>query len=249
LRELEKDLDRLDKVDQGKDPSLLKSREKDDATSGRRKKLLSESERKFTEYAQLLTTAREFASFNRPAARDYQSVKSYFDEEAPLCNVESYIYWKEDIITLKPGRETAWLDAFIENVLQKLSSRFIRYIFCSPELYRKTDADVTGIMLYSRKRIDVVALLVITAMVLALLIIPVYILWHLMGAIQSGKDTAIIIGILLVFTLTFSGALSLLTRAQRHEILASAAAYCAVLVVFIGNVGQPSPPQNSYMAI
>jgi hypothetical protein len=53
-------------------------------------------------------------------------VKSYFDEEAPLCNVESYIYWKEDIITLKPGRETAWLDAFIENVLQKLSSRFIR---------------------------------------------------------------------------------------------------------------------------
>jgi hypothetical protein len=101
--------------------------------------------------AQLLTTARDIASFNRPAARDYQSVKSYFDEEAPVCTVESYIYWKEDIITLKPGRETAWLDAFIERVLQKLSSRFIRvrviypawmrldyqltisqYIFCSP---------------------------------------------------------------------------------------------------------------------
>jgi hypothetical protein len=119
-------------------------------------------------------------------------------------------------------------------------------------------------MLYSRKGIDVVALLVITAMVLALLIIPVYILWHLTRAIQSGKDTAIIIGILLVFTLTFSGTLSLLTRAQRHEILASAAAYvmskvlpwiprkltsvdryCAVLVVFIGNVGQPSPQKTS----
>jgi len=123
---------------------------------------------------------------------------------------------------------------------------------------------VTGIMLYSRKGIDVVALLVITAMVLALLIIPVYILWHLTRAIQSGEDTAIIIGILLDFTLTFSGTLSLLTRAQRHEILASAAAcvmskvlpsiprkltsvdrYCAVLVVFIGNVGQPSPPKTS----
>ena len=88
-------------------------------------------------------------------------------------------------------------------------------------------------MLYSRKRIDVVALLVITAMVLALLIIPVYILWHLMGAIQSGKDTAIIIGILLVFTLTFSGALSLLTRAQRHEVLASAAAYVMPKVPFL----------------
>ena len=54
LRELEKDLDRLDKVDQGKDPSLLKSREKDDATSGRRKKLLSEIERKFTEYGHII---------------------------------------------------------------------------------------------------------------------------------------------------------------------------------------------------
>jgi hypothetical protein len=50
LRELEKDLDRLDKVDQANDPSLLKSREKDDAASGRRKKLLSDIEEKFKEY-------------------------------------------------------------------------------------------------------------------------------------------------------------------------------------------------------
>jgi hypothetical protein len=49
------------------------------------------------------------------------SVKSYFDEEAPLCNVESYIYRREDIITLKPGRENAWLDAFVEGTLQKFS--------------------------------------------------------------------------------------------------------------------------------
>jgi hypothetical protein len=80
-------------------------------------------------------------------------------------------------------------------------------------------------MLYSRRRIGLLASLVITAMVLALLIIPVYILWHLTRAIQSGTDTAIIIALLLVFTLTFSGTLSLVTRAQRHEILASAAAY------------------------
>jgi hypothetical protein len=165
-------------------------------------------------------------------------VKSYFDEEAPLCNVESYIYHKEDIITLKPGRETAWLDEFIENILQKLSSRFIRYLFCSPDIYQKTVPEVTGIMLYSRRRINFVASIVLTATVLALLIVPVYFLWHLTRAIQSGTDTAIMIGVLLVFTLIFSGALSLLTRAKRHEILASAAAYCAVLVVFIGNVGQ-----------
>jgi len=42
---------------------------------------------------------------------------------------------------------------------------------------------------------------------------------------QTGRTTSIIIGVLLVATLVFSAALSLLTRAKRHEILASAAAY------------------------
>lgn len=54
LRELEKDLDRLDKVDERKDPSLLKSREKDDAANGRRKKLLYDIEEKFKEYGHLI---------------------------------------------------------------------------------------------------------------------------------------------------------------------------------------------------
>jgi len=66
---------------------------------------------------------------------------------------------------------------------------------------------------------------IITAMVLALLILPVYLMWHLTRATQSGAAAAIIIGVLLISTLVFSGALSLFTRARRHEILASAAAY------------------------
>ena len=45
------------------------------------------------------------------------------------------------------------------------------------------------------------------------------------------------IGTLLIFTLAFSSALSIFTKARRHEILAAAATYCAVLVVFLGNVG------------
>lgn len=64
----------------------------------------------------------------------------------------------------------------------------------------------------------------IMTMILALLIVPVYLLWHLTKGSDSGRSTAIIIGVLLVFTLVFSGALSLFTRAKRHEILASAAA-------------------------
>lgn len=47
------------------------------------------------------------------------------------------------------------------------------------------------------------------------------------------------IGILVVFTLFFSAAMSVLTKAARHELFAASAAYCAVLVVFISNFGGP----------
>lgn len=74
-------------------------------------------------------------------------------------------------------------------------------------------------------------------MITVLLIVPVYILYHLILS-QGNKGTdAICIGVLFVFTLAFSAVLSLFTGAKRHEILAAAAAYCAVLVVFLGNVG------------
>lgn len=56
LRELEKDLDRMDKYDQIENPSLLKSREKDDAVNGSREKLLCKVEDKFKEYGNLVST-------------------------------------------------------------------------------------------------------------------------------------------------------------------------------------------------
>lgn len=62
-------------------------------------------------------------------------------------------------------------------------------------------------------------------MILTLLIVPVYILWNLTRDIQSTRAVAIIIAVLLVSTLVFSIVLSLFTKAKRHEVLASAAAY------------------------
>jgi hypothetical protein len=50
----------MDKIDQKEDPSLLRSREKDNASNGRRKKLLSDSEEKFKEYGCLFNTPYEY---------------------------------------------------------------------------------------------------------------------------------------------------------------------------------------------
>lgn len=62
-------------------------------------------------------------------------------------------------------------------------------------------------------------------MILVLLVVPTYLLYHLTNDIEQGSRTsALCIGVLLVFTLAFSAVLSLFTRARRHEILAAAAA-------------------------
>jgi Family of unknown function (DUF6594) len=54
LRELEIELDRLDKRDENGNPSRLRSRAKDEALSGMRKELIRETEQKFHEYGACL---------------------------------------------------------------------------------------------------------------------------------------------------------------------------------------------------
>jgi uncharacterized membrane protein YhaH (DUF805 family) len=78
---------------------------------------------------------------------------------------------------------------------------------------------------------------ILTLIILLLLVVPIYVLYHMVHDVGSREAYMTCIGILLVFTLAFSSVLSLFTKARRHEILAAAAAYCAVLVVFLGNVG------------
>ncbi len=90
---------------------------------------------------------------------------------------------------------------------------------------------------YTRSRLDRLVLAIITSAILLLMIIPVYILYSLVGELGTRKANATYMGVLLLATLAFSAVLALCTRARRHEILGAAAGYCAVLVIFLGNVG------------
>lgn len=147
LRALEEKLDLIDKRDEA-DPEnekLLRSRDLDDKSNSPRKALLETIETKFKEYgnwnlhenpsyidlmkhiAELLNIAQTLVALNRPSARDYNSVLNHFENNSPLHSEdELYIYRKEDMITLKPGRENAWLDGIVEKGLQKFSCQPIR---------------------------------------------------------------------------------------------------------------------------
>jgi hypothetical protein len=76
---------------------------------------------------------------------------------------------------------------------------------------------------YNVDRIKAVATTIITIFIVALFILPIYILWHLSKS-ESYQNTAMSFGVLLIFTLIVSIELSVFTKAKRHEILGAAAA-------------------------
>ncbi len=92
----------------------------------------------------------------------------------------------------------------------------------------------SSIYYYSPSRIDTFVGLLITAVIFVLLVIPVIVMYRL-TSFGSDHATFRAIAVLIVFTLIFGAAMSMLTRAKRHELFAASAAYCAVLVVFISN--------------
>lgn len=78
--------------------------------------------------------------------------------------------------------------------------------------------------------------LIITSVIFLLLVLPVVVMYQLSSlGLADQKSTFRVIGVLIVFTLLFSAALSVMTTAKRHELFAASSAYCAVLVVFITN--------------
>ncbi|KAL8736923.1 MAG: hypothetical protein Q9181_002188 [Wetmoreana brouardii] len=141
LREMENELDSMDLRDANtsdKTRKCLKSRGKDFARAGAqgsptRKDLLRSAECKLLEYGQVLLQAQQLVSMNKPADRDHLSVQNFLENgflengesTRPLMQADSeFVYRKEDLVTLRPGRESAWLDAFVE--------RLLKLIHCQP---------------------------------------------------------------------------------------------------------------------
>ena len=80
---------------------------------------------------------------------------------------------------------------------------------------------------------------ILTVIVLALVVVPGYILLTLQATKQSDitQQGHAQFGIICVFTLIFSASYSGLTKANRHEAFLVTAAYAAVLLMFLGLAG------------
>jgi hypothetical protein len=204
--------------------------------------------------------ARDLQSFQKPSDRNYRSLRRYCYKKKPLLDegLES-IRTKEDMVTIHNGRERKHLRyRYAHDVLESEKTHHLPILqkyFRTPEAQEKTtDPDISY---YSSSRIDKLVNILITFIIFCLLVIPVITMYQLTNTaahievdpsgnttttstIDTNKrDTFNAVGVLMVFTLLFSAAMSLLTKAARHELFAASAAYCAILVVFIGNFTGP----------
>ena len=229
LRELEEELFRLDKLDELDDERklALSCREEDDDLDPpecgmSRQQIFTESERLLLEYGTLLRQANSFQEMAKPTDRDHVSVFNYFRYKEPLAETDSgFILQKNDLVTIRAGRDHAWLDSFVESFLRWYSRPLIKKFFCDEETRAKTSDP--HMHYFSRTRITFVTTLMITMLISILLIVPIWILYwvtlHPIGG--TGTGNILLIVVLLSFTLLFNCTLSLFTKVRRHEMLAA----------------------------
>ncbi|KAF2177833.1 hypothetical protein K469DRAFT_601520 [Zopfia rhizophila CBS 207.26] len=255
---LEKELDEIDWDDSDENADRLRSREIDvqlaegEGEKRNRRVILREIKEKLMEYDDVLIKARTLESFQKPSDRNYRSVRRYHHNTKPLMDAEmDSIRSKEDTISLGNGREWAKFDGSIETALGRFDKSLkwifrkeqppLQRFFRTPELRAKTDNKY--ITFYSSSRIEKLINILITVVIFSLLVVPVITMYRLTSSDthpeNNYRQTFNAVGVLIVFTLLFSAAMSLLTKAARHELFAASAAYCAILVVFIGNFTGP----------
>ncbi|TGO84200.1 hypothetical protein BPOR_0536g00080 [Botrytis porri] len=85
MRVLEDRLYHIDRYYGRNEPARLRSHDTCNAIDDDHKNIVVEIEKKYNEYAQLLTHARTLARFDKPRAADYLQLKAYFKRKAPLC--------------------------------------------------------------------------------------------------------------------------------------------------------------------
>lgn len=73
-----------------------------------------------------MLAASQMTALNKPTTTEHNSVKWWMAEQQPLkVDDARFIYEKEDLITLRPGREYAFLDAAVESFLRHMHLPFI----------------------------------------------------------------------------------------------------------------------------
>lgn len=237
LRELEAELLAHDKHCLQNDPAQLSCRAREDRASPERRDLINRIDDKLREYNDIVQRTRAFATLQKATQRNYNSVRNWVDNQGPLEQEEASTFYRDrDFVAVVDAKEGSWFDGRVETALSKFggpmsrvsdcnysfSSRYKSLTMSFQRLFiTKRDRESTAnklVRLYSKERIDIFSRLIITFLAVVLLMAPVIALFGL------NKNGYIKILVIFLFTMAFSVALSLFTKAKRHEVFAATAA-------------------------
>ncbi|KAI4690386.1 hypothetical protein J4E81_007539 [Alternaria sp. BMP 2799] len=197
-----------------------------------RASLLAEIQKKLMQYDDVLTKTRELAEFQRPSERERSHLCYWNNYTRPLSDYEEEWFTKmrDDLVILKPRRDSSNIDEWIERIMDKMPQRAVAYfVRTGPDPEERA-----RLRFYHVARVQRLAVLIIVTVIILLLATPVSIMYRITWD-NTRSSTFLNIGLLIVFSLLFSASMGLLTKAKRAELFAATAAYCAVLIVFIGN--------------
>lgn len=77
---------------------------------------------------ELLIKTREMNTLQRPSRRDYRSFRTWFFNIKPLTwqKEEEFIKRREDLVSLRHGREWSGFDGFVESCVRKMHCDFMQ---------------------------------------------------------------------------------------------------------------------------
>lgn len=160
---------------------------------------------------------RTLCTIPSPSSRDYGSFRKWIDAVKPLCREETkFVQHQEDFIALAEKPEGGWFDGILEDTLSMLPRPLARAILSSSSDRKKTDDEY--VCLYSKYRVDILVRLLLTIVTVMLLMAPTAVLFLV------PEHAVVKLVVIVVFTLLFSAALGVFTKAKRHEMFAATAA-------------------------
>lgn len=227
ISELEEQLAKLDDDDSKGDDvdsfRLLSRRFDEEDVDCRRRKLLDRLGDVLKEYDDLLLREHAICSLKTPTKNEHRSYFNFIWNEKPVCREEYQFIYREDDFVRLGSQDDSWLG--YTEVFFSVLPDFI--------LKGRTVGSLKGTRFFSNHRTVRLVKMIAVACTSLLLVLPIVVLYVLSS---RGAAGGVKIGVTVIFVVLFALALAGLTHASRHDLFAASAAYCAVLVVFLGNV-------------
>lgn len=199
------------------------------------------------EYREALLQESALLALQPPTTQTMKAIANYFHRETQdgsqrtyplLTGASSTLYPRDmdahqiggsDYIALRPSDDTEILTYILKTYCPRL------FQVPSPQQVLPQHQQDTishlpqsQINQYSMRRVRFVASFITTLTAAMLLIAPIYALYH-----TAPMSPALTLGLIVLFTVMFAGAVFVMSQARRAEIFGACAAYAAVLVVFV----------------